>query len=177
MACPSTGPGSVSTHLVAITPPPVAPAPSSPHLTFITALYAERCMTFIAEHIVRAVGRVSERESRVEAAGLKELEAALGEDQSIWTWLKSMRVRAYIEAEIAAADLRLSNTSGKGRVPAQGSGPRRATLTGAGSGEAACEQRLGQLRCWALVRQEGEGLRTRRRGCGASFCARSLPRS
>ena len=92
-------------------------------------------MTFIAEHIVRAVGRVSERESRVEAAGLKELEAALGEDQSIWTWLKSMRVRAYIEAEIAAADLRLSNTSGKGRVPAQGSGPRRATLTGAGSGK------------------------------------------
>ncbi|KAL8283170.1 hypothetical protein RQP46_005948 [Phenoliferia psychrophenolica] len=112
------------------------PSPTSPHVTFITALYAERCMTYIAEHVVRAVGRVAERESRVEAAGLKELEAALGEDQSVWTWLQGMRVRAYIESEIAAASARGNPAAVQPavrRTAVSGSGKSRASIDSAGS--------------------------------------------
>ena len=84
-------------------------------------------MTFIAEYVVRAVGRVTERESRVEAAGLKELEAALGEDQSIWTWLQGMRVRAYIETEIAAAGGAVQVNPAVRRTTAAGAGKPRAS--------------------------------------------------
>ncbi|KAM0756498.1 hypothetical protein T439DRAFT_376677 [Meredithblackwellia eburnea MCA 4105] len=124
LACPPTGPATMSNHLIAVSPPPPPPAPNSPHLTFITALYTERCLTYLADYILRGVGRVTERESRKEAAGLRELEAALGEDESIWTWLKSMRVRAYIEAEIANSNARSSNSSGHnhGSVAGGGSG-------------------------------------------------------
>ncbi|KAK4704486.1 phospholipase/carboxylesterase, partial [Phenoliferia sp. Uapishka_3] len=128
VACPQTGPSSVSNHLMAITPPPHPPSPSSPHLTFLTALYAERCLTYIADYIIKAVGRVTERESRKEAAGLKELEAALSEDQLLWGWLKDMRVRAYIESEIAIAQAKSPTASGQGN----GSLVRRATVSGGG---------------------------------------------
>lgn len=111
-ACPSTGPATLTNHLLSHSPAPLPPPPASTHLTFLTALYAERCITYIADYLLRAVGRVAERESGKEAAGLTEVEAAVGEDESLWSWVRGMRVRTYIESEIAGSKGRSSGSQG-----------------------------------------------------------------
>lgn len=84
---------------------------ASSHITFITALYAERCLTFIADYLVRAVGRVTER-GQSESATLLEVESAFSEDETIWNWMRGMRVRAFIEAEIATSMIRSKSSNG-----------------------------------------------------------------
>lgn len=75
-------------------------------MTFLTALYAERVLSHIADYLLRAIGRVLERQSSKDAATLEEVEAALAEDEAVWSWVKGMRVRAYVDAELAKERLR-----------------------------------------------------------------------
>lgn len=111
-ACPPTGPATLTNHLLSHSPAPLPPSPASTHLTFLTALYAERCITYIADYLLRAVGRVAEQQSGKEAAGLTEVEAAVGEDESLWSWVRGMRVRIYIESELAGTKARSSGSQG-----------------------------------------------------------------
>lgn len=111
-ACPPSGrPGTLTEHLVALTPPKAAPSPTSPHLSFVLALYAERSLMAIAERILERVGRVVERRSDTETGGILEVEAALMEDDLVFVWYSEMRVRARIEAEVAQIKARASGAS------------------------------------------------------------------
>lgn len=75
-------------------------------MTFLTAFYAERLLSHIADYILRAVGRVLERHPSKDSATLDEVEAALAEDEALWKWVSGMRVRAYIETELARERVR-----------------------------------------------------------------------
>lgn len=97
----SSSSGSLTKHLARLIPPPkFPPSITSPHVTFICALYAERCMIQIADYILRSVGRVTERKSATEFSGVAEIETALQEDDSLWSWVKGMRIKRVIEDEL-----------------------------------------------------------------------------
>ncbi|KAI5477920.1 hypothetical protein MNV49_005813 [Pseudohyphozyma bogoriensis] len=95
------------------------------------ALYAERCLTYLADYILRAVGRVAERSASTETAGVIELEAAINEDDSLWSWYKTMKIRFAVEAEVAREKARL--TPGSASAPQMGPGGATSPVTRRGS--------------------------------------------
>ncbi|SCZ90378.1 BZ3500_MvSof-1268-A1-R1_Chr1-3g01952 [Microbotryum saponariae] len=101
-ACPNGGPTKLGNHLRALSPSPPPPENNSPHLTFMLVLYAERCLSHVAEHLIRAVGQVNQR-GLSEAVDLRDVELAFAEDDLIWSWLRGMRIRGHLEAEVAAS--------------------------------------------------------------------------
>ncbi|KDE09743.1 hypothetical protein MVLG_00143 [Microbotryum lychnidis-dioicae p1A1 Lamole] len=101
-ACPNGGPTKLGNHLRALSPSPPPPENDSPHLTFMLVLYAERCLFHVAEHLIRAVGQVNQR-GLSEAVDLRDVELAFAEDDLIWSWLRGMRIRGHLEAEVAAS--------------------------------------------------------------------------
>lgn len=102
---PTTVPAPLANHLASLSAVSSSPTPS-PHVTFLTALYAERALSHVGEYVLLALGRVLERQPGKESAGLAELEAALAEDEALWKWVQGMRVRAYIEGELQKERLR-----------------------------------------------------------------------
>lgn len=131
-ACPPSGiPATTTEHLTSLTPPLPSPSPS-PHVTFLTALYAERLLSFVADYILRAVGRVLERHPSKDSATLEEVEAALAEDDALWKWVKGMRVRAYIEAELAKERVR-SGGPAQGTFGSPVAGRTSTSMSGRGS--------------------------------------------
>lgn len=96
------------------------PTAMTPQLTFINALYAERCLFFLGDYLARAVGRVTER-GQNESASLLDVEAAFAEDDTIWSWLRGLRVRGHIEAEIAALKSKQAGSVSHSRSGSTGS--------------------------------------------------------
>lgn len=92
----------------------------SPQLTFLNALYAERCLFFLGDYLARAVGRVTER-GQNESASLLDVEAAFAEDNTIWSWLQGLRVRGHIEAEIATLKSKQAGSVSHSRSASTGS--------------------------------------------------------
>lgn len=91
------------------------PPAGARQITFITALYAERCLTHVAEALLRAISNVvSDRDREAgpafisgqgALATLSDVEAAFAEDVGIWEWYRGMRCRAFVESELSAAGL------------------------------------------------------------------------
>ncbi|GAA5831852.1 hypothetical protein JCM11251_003910 [Rhodosporidiobolus azoricus] len=129
-ACYGPAPNSLSEHLVALSPPKPPPTsiPSSPHLTFLLALYVERLLSTLSMHLLRLCGAVSARQSASDVATVADLEVALMEDDLVWSWAQGMRVRRFIEKE----GLREREAAKKGS-PVLGNEAERSGLSRAGS--------------------------------------------
>ncbi|GAA5977305.1 hypothetical protein JCM11641_000060 [Rhodosporidiobolus odoratus] len=99
-ACYSRIPGTLSEHLVALSPPKPPPQDArSDHLTFLLALYVERVFSSLATHLLRLLGSVSARSSSSDTATVSDLQTAMMEDDLVWSWAQGMRVRQHIEEE------------------------------------------------------------------------------
>ncbi|GAA5859600.1 hypothetical protein JCM1840_006366 [Sporobolomyces johnsonii] len=124
VVCPSTGPANLTTHLAVISPPkPPAADVSSNHLTFLLVLYIERTFTALSHSLLRSISSVTSRSSHSESASVSDVETAFGEDETIWSWVQSMRVRAWMEDEVRKEKER-------SRSPVIGSGGAFAALKG-----------------------------------------------
>ncbi|GAA5952885.1 hypothetical protein JCM21900_004254 [Sporobolomyces salmonicolor] len=122
--CPSTGPANLTTHLANISPPkPPAADVSSKHLTFLLVLYTERAFTALSHSLLRSISSVTFRSSHSEYASVSDIETAFGEDETIWSWVQSMRVRTWMEDEVRKEKER-------SRSPLIGSGGAFAALKG-----------------------------------------------
>ncbi|SCV68443.1 BQ2448_564 [Microbotryum intermedium] len=121
-ACPIGGPANLGNHLITLSPPSPSPENNSPHLTFMLVLYAERCLFHVAEHLIRAVGQVNQR-GLSEAVDLRDVELAFAEDDSIWSWLRGMRIRGHLEAEVAASKS-IDSPTNLSRSPKLSSSPK-----------------------------------------------------
>ncbi|GAA5919082.1 hypothetical protein JCM1841_003738 [Sporobolomyces salmonicolor] len=122
--CPSTGPANLTTHLANISPPkPPAADVSSKHLTFLLVLYTERAFTALSHSLLRSISSVTFRSSHSESASVSDIETAFGEDETIWSWVQSMRVRTWMEDEVRKEKER-------SRSPLIGSGGAFAALKG-----------------------------------------------
>ena len=97
--CPRTGPANLTTHLSELSAHRNPPSPSSPHISFLLALYIERSLTTLATHLLQSISSVMSRSSHSDIATTRDLEVAFGEDESIWSWFQGMRVRGAIEEE------------------------------------------------------------------------------
>ncbi|KAK4058103.1 hypothetical protein OIO90_000842 [Microbotryomycetes sp. JL221] len=114
-----------------------APEGTSSMVTFKVVVYAERCLTWFAEYLLRAIGRVAERGTS-ETANMIDVEAAFAEDELVWNIIKNMRVQHHVAAEAAAARAKLiksspSHHSGHSRSGSQGSMSNGLTANGTNS--------------------------------------------
>lgn len=91
---------------------PLPPIPNE-HLSYLLAFYTERCLTFLATHILLALGRVCEREAGKDVIGLREMEAALGEEEALWCWVRKTRVWEWIGRELRKGEGRPGTTTAK----------------------------------------------------------------
>lgn len=82
--------------------PSLMMATAAAHLTPIDILYAERCLRYLGVYFIRSFGRVCERSSCKDVVGLEEVMSALGENNTVWSFIQRMRVRSFIEIELAA---------------------------------------------------------------------------
>ncbi|KAK4054833.1 hypothetical protein OIV83_000757 [Microbotryomycetes sp. JL201] len=100
----------VEVYVQRLLPPAPPPAGTSACVNFLSAVYAERSLAFMAEYLIRAIGRVAERGTS-ETATIVDVESAFAEDELIWALLKHMRVRTLIESEAAALRAKLVKSS------------------------------------------------------------------
>ncbi|GAA5914423.1 hypothetical protein JCM6882_008231 [Rhodosporidiobolus microsporus] len=128
-ACYGPSPAPLTDHLVALSPPKPPPSDaSSPHLTFILALYVERLLSTLSLHLLRLCASVSARQSASDLATVSDLEVALMEDDLVWSWAQGMRVRRFVEEEG-----RREREAAKKGSPVLGSEGGRSGLSRAGS--------------------------------------------
>ncbi|KAM0793161.1 hypothetical protein ACM66B_000635 [Microbotryomycetes sp. NB124-2] len=100
-ASSGSGAATIESHLQKLLPPTPPPPGTSSAVSYLTTVYAERSVTFVAEYLLRAIGRVAER-GTTETASIVDVENAFAEDELVWALLQHMRVRTLIETEAAA---------------------------------------------------------------------------